>query len=378
MDFLNLSFNTVLTTNYIFLGLVIAMIAFIFLRRLFIYPIKHLEEERYDIYLKKVNKLLKTKEIKSSDIKKQLITKSHYDKTALEEVLLKKIDELYVGPSIRNQILALPQKNKLTFIFDESGLSDWRINQLKSPKVWTRRRVADILGRAGTRKAIVPFMIALRDKDADVRFICAKGLGKLKARRSIPFMISILDECTKEQSPVIADILINFGQFSIPSIISALKSQNKQTLYWLLRSLSEIEFPEGRNESSDIKNLKKRLLELLKSPNNKIRAYTAVCLGKLRMPNTFKYLCPLLEDSSPFVREKAIKALGYIDKEKCVAPLIKALGDKIWNVNYVASKALINFGPKITPKLKAHLKDANIMRRKRCAEILEEFDWILI
>ncbi|MBU0731928.1 HEAT repeat domain-containing protein [Patescibacteria group bacterium] len=378
MDFLNISFNTVLYTNYFFLGLIIAMIAFIFLRRLFIYPIKYLEEERYNIYEKRVNKLLKKTEIIRGDVHRELTTKSHYDRTALEAVLLKKIEELYVGPSLRSSLLALPQKNKLTFLFDESGISDWRIAQLKSPRVWTRRRAADILGKSGTRKTIVPFIISLRDKDEDVRLICAKGLGKLKARRSIPFLISVLKECTTERCAMIADILIDFGRFAITPIIDALQTEHEQTLFWLVRSLAEISFPEGRSLSDDYQLLISRLKDLTHHEDPNIRAYAIVCLSKMELKEVDQQVCPLINDKSAFVREKAAFAMGQLKTTHCEDALIKALGDKSWNVNFAARNALLNYGPKIEPKLKAHLKDRNEMRRKRCAEIIEEFDWILI
>lgn len=377
MDFLNFGFNTVLYTNYVFLGLIAAMIAFIFLRRLFLYPIKYLEQERFDFYLKRVNGLLKKEEIKKNDVRRELATVSHYDKLALEAVLLKKLDELYVGPSIKNTLLARPQKKKLTFLFDESGLTDWRIEQLKSPRVWTRRRAADILGRSGTRRAIVPFIIGLRDGDEDVRLICAKGLGKLKARRSVPFLISVLDDCDPRKCPMLADILIDFGRFSIPPVIAALSTDNAQKLHWLLRALAEIEFPEGRSRSDDYIALKNRLVRLVRHRDESVRAHAAVCLGKLRQKEAYEHVCPLLKDKSPFVRARVTDALAEIRSEECVPPLIRLLGDPVWNVNFAATRALMEFGPGISPRLKARLKDGNAMRRKRCAEILEEFEWIM-
>jgi HEAT repeat protein len=212
---------------------------------------------------------------------------------------------------------------------------------------------------------------ALRDKDEDVRLIAAKGLGKLKAKQTIGFIISLFKDFPQEKCSIVANILIDFGEDAIPAISKALETPNLKTRFWLLRALAEIDIG---SDKSKYKDLEKKLDKLLFGSGTKVRAYSAICLAKIGSPDKSKIITSLLEDGSPVVRAEACRALGILGNPEAIDKLTKCLGDEDWKVNYAASRSLIKFGKQIKWELRKNLKSHQNMVYERCKELLEELE----
>ncbi|MFA5105135.1 MAG: hypothetical protein WC527_08175 [Candidatus Margulisiibacteriota bacterium] len=167
--------GTIILVNWVMLGIIVAIIFFIFLRRLLLFPIQIWQEKREKVYTRVLTDILKyTEKAARLTNKRFLCVRNTVDKIALEEILLKKMGTTH------NEHL----KQMLTKIYEDLGMVGWRVKQLKYMDSWSRKVAADSLGKSLSKLAIIPLTrISLRDRDEDVRFIATKSLGKLNYYR---------------------------------------------------------------------------------------------------------------------------------------------------------------------------------------------------
>lgn len=354
---MKINLELIILINYTFLIIIAGIFLTVFIRRLILFIYRRHQRPYLLFYQKKINQALQN----PKKITPFWTEKRHFPKKILEETIL-------------NQIQTLPEAENetLTKIYEESGLAKWRITQLKSPNTWERETAADRLGRVRTRKAIIPLIISLRDQSQDVRFVAAKALGKLKATGAAEYLVSLLNDIPADRCPIIADILIDFGVSALPAINQGIRQAHPNTKYWTTLALAEIKIkPKIREEYYDLSQLlKSRLID----PSPKIRAISAVALARITSQRESLEISALLSDHSSLVRRHAAKALGIIKNPLSVYILIETLADKNWHVNQTAIKSLLNYGPRVTPKIKAHLQDPNPRIRQSCRLILELFD----
>lgn len=355
---MNMDINIIIIANYILLGLIAFIIIFIFSRRILFFPFQLWFFHRKEYYKDIAEYLIDENHDNSRLIKFLLNIKNPINKLALGEILLEKIDTLNGD-----------KKKFLIQLYEKSGIVDWRIRQLESVNTWKRRIAADILGKSYSRKAVTPLIISLRDKDEDVRLIAAKALGKLKVKGAIEYIISLFKDFPEEKCPIVADILIDYGEEAVPSITKALDSIDLKTRFWSVRALSEINII---NEKFNYKTLEEKLLELLEDEDDRVRAYGVVSLAKIGSQDKAGSILKLLKDRSEIVRSKAAIALGILRNSEAIEALIKSLSDRCWDVNYASSKALMEFSGQVEDRLKENLKNPKNIVRKRCKEILEE------
>lgn len=348
--------HLIIIVNFIFAGLVLFIISFISLHRIALFPFRLWYGRRRNYYEFQIDQISTYQEEYDID---SLKVKNIVAKLALEDVLIQCIEN---SEKKDNRVF--------TEVYERKGLVEWRIKQLKSLYVWRRRIAADLLGKSLSRKAIVPLIVSLRDKDVDVRLIAARALGKIEAGSAIDYIISLIRDFPEKKCPTVADILIDFGEDSIPSITKALDSPDNKTRFWCVRALSEIEITDKTN----LQDLEGKLVKLLSNESNRIRAYGAISLSKIGSPDKLRQIRKLLGDGSSLVRAKAASALGILRNPEAIDDLIKSLGDKIWEVNYSASRALVEFGRQIVNKLEQGLKHPQNIVRKRCKELLGELE----
>ncbi|MFC2074859.1 HEAT repeat domain-containing protein, partial [Bdellovibrionota bacterium] len=257
------------------------------------------------------------------------------------------------------------------------GLVEWRIKHLDSKRVWKRRRAADALSRALSRKAILQLLISVRDPDEEVRLIAAKGLGKVQARGAIQYIISLLKGFPKEKCPHIADILINYGEMAVGDISSVLSSPDcdPQTRFWSVRALAEIGPPADK---LPYKNLESVLRRFLMDSSPEVRGYSGIALAKFSSDDNFLDIQKLLSDESALVRVCAARALGILKTSQALDALVNTIEDPEWDVNYAAAEILLDFGDsyqEIESKLKVKYQDPDTFSYKRSMELIEKMGW---
>jgi len=255
------------------------------------------------------------------------------DKNVLESILIEKQDKS------RNRHL----KQLLTRIYEELGLVDWRVGQLKSLNSGKRKIAAYNLGSSLSKKAVKPLTeISLHDSNEDVRFVALKSLGKLEATDSLEKIIGLFKSFSYERCMVVADILIDFHYKALPLLCKYLNSPDSNTRFWCLRTLVEIDITVHLPFYEEMKS---KIITLLNDQYYETRAFAAVCLAKLGEKNSSAKILKLLQnDQHPLVRSYAAGALGMLNTDSIIVGLVEAMKDKSWEVSYNASLALVNFG----------------------------------
>jgi serine/threonine-protein kinase len=94
-------------------------------------------------------------------------------------------------------------------------------------------------------------------------------------------------------------------------------------------------------------------------------------LGKIRSPETIKYLIAVLQDESEYVRRAAVEVLNEVGDHSAVKDLLIALRDADWWVKVRAADALGSIGgPKVFDAILALIKDKDEFLRRTAVEIL--------
>jgi len=229
----------------------------------------------------------------------------------------------------------------------------------------------DSLGKSLCHEAVNDLLVAVRDKDADVKFIAAKGLGKINAREAIPFIVSVFDHLTEDKCPIIADTLISFGRDAYKEIISKLDPQQELTCYWLLRILA---VGERISDASLQTLIKQKLAPIFDSHNEKLRGYALTAAANAGAHFGDDFIGRFFQDKSPFVRAKLAESFGISMDKKDIRYLFYMLGDDCWDVNYAAAQALLLYGKSVKDWLNNGLKAKEHIIRKRSQEILRELE----
>ncbi|MFA5015121.1 MAG: HEAT repeat domain-containing protein [Actinomycetota bacterium] len=363
---------------------------------MFSYPYHLLYRKRKNLYTSIINNLnsLYSRDDKYEGSyrtgKKILDIKSHVNRIAFEEVITKKINSA-ANPSEREFFIKA---------YENSGIIDWRIRQLKYSGIWKRRISADKLGKSYSDKAIACLTLALRDEDEDVRLIAVRALGKLKVESAIEYILSLIKDFSDIRCPNITDILIDYGEKAVPYIEKILGNCDSKTCYWILRALSEMDLktPSDPGLAAIYISLEETLRNLISNKDEGVRAYSLIPLAKLfkirksaiREIGTAEELNSLkelemisgfLNDKSEIVRINAVTAISIIPDYRASNYLLNALSDDCWEVNYKASRLLIKLffkyrNEEVKKEVARNLSHPKNIVRKRCREILENIKLI--
>ena len=192
----------------------------------------------------------------------------------------------------------------------------------------------------------------------------------LKAVESIENIIGLFKRLPYERCAVVADILIDFDQYSLMPLCKALGTEDSNTKFWCVRALSEIDIAPDNPFFAEIKG---RLSALLGDENYETRGYSAICLAKMQAKEMTGAIVSLLKnDKETFVRSHAAIALGIMQDNSVIKDLIDCIGDKNWDVSHSCARALAQFGQQIENMLRGNLTCSLDTALKRCKEVAEE------
>jgi hypothetical protein len=284
---------------------------------------------------------------------------SRFTQEVLSEVLLSRMD-LLVGNS----------RMPLIRVFEQTGLLNLSLIELKGKKVWKRRHAADNLGR-GARRDVSPHLVeALGDPDPEVQAIAARSLGKLGIQTAAPYMVSLFASLPDDICVAVADSLIDLGQSTLEPLADALNGDSESSRYFSALTVSHI-CEEGRcrieiinamprRRATDVvpahypSILNERLLLLLTDKSARVRKAAIEALASLQDFAAVPSLqVTVREDPVPGVRAAAARALGIIKAADSRAILVEALNDPVWEVEYAASRALVAHGDSGSEALKS-------------------------
>ena len=251
-------------------------------------------------------------------------------------------------------------------IYDELGLVDKYIDQLRSARKWRDRAfAAELLGRVGGAKAVPALLetvVATRTEDSDVREVSLRALARIADPGAIEPLIGALGTAEVWLAPRIADILTRHGEAVVAPLIAVLDGGNHPARAWAANVLGEVRaqraFPA--------------LVQLLNDPEDEVRGKTATALGRIGDRRAIGYLLDqLITDPAPFVRVRIAASLGQFGGPEVVDRLVRALGDSAWWVRMRSVQALEQIGAGAEGPLLVALDDPDSEIRVRAAVALE-------
>ncbi|MBD3209855.1 hypothetical protein GF318_00555 [Candidatus Micrarchaeota archaeon] len=263
---------------------------------------------------------------------------------------------------------------------------------MRTPDV--RSSLVSSLAEAG-RAAVPALCDALGSSEPLVAAGAANALGKIKDKRAIKPLVSLLGSREYHVSYTASRALSNIGQPAVPYLLDALQSRKKlaranasmvlgtiggEDARKALAGVSEND-PDGYVRNSAKNALRfctetiPALLSSLGDSENKIRAAAARKLGETGV-NPFVYLeiaLMLEKPNPPEAREGAAMALGELGDERAVRPLVAALDDENAEVRISALEALGKIGDSsAVPELMQSLEDYDWRVRQKASLALKK------
>lgn len=222
------------------------------------------------------------------------------------------------------------QADLKTWVTEEGLVEEWLALLKKGPSR-ARALAAEILGITGQGRAVGPLLSALADGDEIVQIAAAAGLSLLRDPRCLEPLAQALVESQGRLPPArIAQVLIAFGEASIPHLVSFLEKADEEAAVRILEILGSIGGPR----------VLPYLIQGLKTPQAAIRVAAAQALGEAGFKEAGEELLKILADEDPKVRAAAACALGRIKYLKALPYLKRSLEDPSWQVRASAEVAL--------------------------------------
>lgn len=344
----------------IFLCANLSLVAYIIIRRLIRAPGERDREKRRQAYAIMVNNYVIHDINPTAADASAFISANKLDQDALEYII-----------SERLRLLKGQSRSQLAKIYELSGLTIIRINELINGGIWQRRRAAGALGDAFSERAILALTVALRDPDEDVRLISAKSLAKMKAVSSLEYIVSLFRDLPEDRCTNVADAVISFGMAAGEPLINMLGDDSEKARYWASVCLSNTHIVSGHGECIVAAKNIAGILPRESSP--RVRASLCQALGHVNvmMCDSTDVLIAMLDDPDAVVRRTAATALGALANPAAAESLFALLDDTDWDVSLAASRALAALGPQITALEEKHMADATGMTRARLTEVLD-------
>ena len=194
------------------------------------------------------------------------------------------------------------------------------INLLKNDRsIKIKKAAAGALGALDAKEAIEVLISYLSHNDADLVCTCIESLGKLKAKKSIPFLVKIMKDppkdCNLAWSPRVyvmkALEKIN-DKHSLKLLIPLLKEKDWDMVYFTARTIGNFKD----------KSATKALINCLSNHNNhSVRWVCCEEIAKSKDTNAVKPLIALIKDKNWEPKEAAIFAVGEIKDKKAIPEL---------------------------------------------------------
>jgi HEAT repeat protein len=256
--------------------------------------------------------------------------------------------------------LELPVRLDVLRALEEAGVVARLLRDAKSRLKWNRAHALRILGELKLPMSIPTLLHALEDKDADVRNVAARSLGRMKLQAAEEALIALLGKHDQSVSARIAAICIEMGPRTAPLLIKTLRDGIPKARFWAARILGEIADPRATRSLS----------EALQDSDAEVRSATVWAIGNIADRSTASIVAPLLKDEVWYVRAHAAEALGKIGDPSFTSALAEALHDQSWWVRRNALEALVRLGEPSKPALMTALESEDRFARDSAVEAL--------
>lgn len=233
-----------------------------------------------------------------------------------------------------SEFLTGAAKQYIASFFEKEGLVDVEIRRLRSRRAWRRATAAHLLGDIGSSRALGSLLIALEDRDRDVRSAAAMSLGRLGAEEAI---VPILDAEVLRQLPeaVAGFALLAIGPEAVPELITLLGHDNPAVRATALRVLGLM------GSARDADHIAERLVDSSKE----VRARAAIALGRVGAAHHTTRLLEALDDPVVSVRAASAAALGSIGDARAIPALVDMSSTDVYEAAQAAARSIALIDP---------------------------------
>ncbi len=224
------------------------------------------------------------------------------------------------------------------------SVMDSVIKNLNNESNHVRENAAEILGKLGDKRAVVPLFKVLKDKVNTVRISAVESLGKIGDNRAVEPLVKLFQDNNSQISAKAAESLGKIGgKKAADHLVTAfmLKDADKQHFLWgsATKALIKIGKPAVGI-----------LINALGHNNEVIREKAAYILGEIGDKRAIKPLIDMLEDENKNVQRSTVKSLGKIGDKNTVKLLINTFEVESGHVKKSAGEALEELARKFLPK----------------------------
>lgn len=217
-----------------------------------------------------------------------------------------------------------------------SGLLDMRIREARIARGWQRRTALVALGRTRAREAVPALAEALDARSEETRIAAVRGLGRTGlGEAAVPLLERLLADELRVPEHTVKNALAGCCRISPGVLIPYLNQSSGGKRELIARVLGEVASPELGDE----------LLILAADPLPEVRASSARALATASPSFALPVLSTLVSDAEWFVRLRAVVALGSMEHQGRIRPLIRALCDTNRYVRQRSAWALARLGP---------------------------------
>jgi HEAT repeat protein len=221
-----------------------------------------------------------------------------------------------------------------------SGLIEKRIFEAQHLKGWRRMRALVALGRTRAPEGVPALAEALRDQNLEIRLAALRGLGRTACPQAAEEILNWVGETGLTVPPLpLQSALIQCCEERPQLLLPVVKQAEGPLREVLGRVLGEVATPA----------LGLELLQFVGDEREELRAAAARALSHTDAGVAFDALSELAQDTTWFVRLRAIIGMGQLADPRAIPTLLKGLTDSNRLVRLRAAEALIQYRAVMVP-----------------------------
>lgn len=242
------------------------------------------------------------------------------------------------------QVVRGEQRARLAALAGMLGIVEFNCRRLIAGETRERRLMAARLAIGPAERVALPLEAALDDPDYQVRLAAARSLAELRAIRSVRLLVDKLGLAAEHNSRVLYYI---FRQL-VPALNDQLVALLEVERSVVIKELAL----DALGQSGD-GTLVEPISRLLDDPSPEVRAKALRALTELGYPDAGPCALRGLADPAWWVRTQAAICVGRIGYMRALPALAELLADRQWWVRFRAAEALYALGEKGQSMLKA-------------------------